>query len=127
MYEPIILCVDDEKMILDNLRSQLARKYGDSYILEFAESAREALEIVEDYVNDEHSFHAIISDWLMPGMKGDELLHEACKKLPQAKRMLLTGHVDEFILEKLRRDDECDVKCVFKPWKEEQIYTLIEG
>jgi hypothetical protein len=43
-----ILCVDDEVIILDSLREQLERHFGDSYVYEVAENVKEAWWIIED-------------------------------------------------------------------------------
>ena len=74
MKDKAILCVDDEKVVLDSLRDQLRAHFKDTVILEFAESSDEALEIIEELNEDEIKILLIISDWLMPGMKGDEFL-----------------------------------------------------
>ncbi|NJL45268.1 MAG: response regulator [Leptolyngbyaceae cyanobacterium SM2_3_12] len=42
-----ILCVDDERNVLLTLRTQLSRHFPD-YIVEIAESAAEALELVDE-------------------------------------------------------------------------------
>ena len=74
MSKPVILCVDDERMVLDSLRTQLAAEFGNAYTYEGAEDAEEAFELISELNDTEVSVIVIISDWLMPGMKGDELL-----------------------------------------------------
>ena len=76
MVKPIILCIDDEKTILQSLRSQLRRQFGSKFSYEFAESAEEGLEVIEELSLEgaANDLQVIISDWLMPGMKGDEFL-----------------------------------------------------
>ena len=39
MSEPAIICVDDEIAILNSLKKQLKREFGDSFVYELAESA----------------------------------------------------------------------------------------
>jgi len=48
----VILCVDDEVVILNSVKKQLKKAFGDTYSYEIAESADEALEIIEE-LNDE--------------------------------------------------------------------------
>ena len=43
----VILCVDDEKTILKSLKAQLKKHFNKNYTYECAESALEALEIIE--------------------------------------------------------------------------------
>ena len=71
MSSAAILCVDDEIVILDSLKEQLKRYFGDRYIYEIAESAEEAWEVIEELHEDEIKILIIVSDWLMPGIKGD--------------------------------------------------------
>ena len=48
MSKPAILCVDDEKVVLQSLRTQLKEAFGDDYIYELAEDADEALEVINE-------------------------------------------------------------------------------
>ena len=91
MSKPVILCVDDEKIVLDSLKSQLKKSFGSDFEIEIAESGEEALEIIEEFIEDEIDLPVIISDQIMPGMKGDELLIEVNTLLPDTLKILLTG------------------------------------
>jgi DNA-binding NtrC family response regulator len=122
-----IICVDDEKIVLDSLQSQLRRNFGETFHYEFAESANEALEIIEDiYMLDEEIIYVVISDWLMPGMKGDELLHEIKQKVKRAKTILLTGHTDSAVIRELEQQHQ-EITVIFKPWNEGKLMNLIHG
>ena len=68
MSKPVILCVDDERMVLDSLRMQLSTAFGTRYTYEGAEDAYEALDLIEEFDHDKISVIVIISDWLMPGI-----------------------------------------------------------
>lgn len=122
-----IVCVDDEKMVLDSLNSQLIRNFGNNYNYEFAESAEEALEIIEalQQQNDE-IIYVVISDWLMPGMKGDELLEEVQSRVNNVKTILLTGHIDSNVVKSIEHTGK-GIKCIFKPWNEAQLIELIKN
>lgn len=121
-----IICVDDEKIILDSLNTQLTRNFGNSYNYEFAESAEEALEIVDELVDQQKEMvYVVISDWLMPGMKGDELLETIRGKLTTVKTILLTGHVDNTVVKKISNGNSYDTQCIFKPWDEQELVKLI--
>ena len=89
--KPVIICVDDEKIVLDSLRYQLPKVFGDQYDLEYAESGEEALEIVDELLEDDVEIPLVISDQIMPGMKGDELLITLANLCPSSKKILLTG------------------------------------
>ncbi|MFN8360422.1 MAG: response regulator [Candidatus Kapaibacterium sp.] len=121
-----IVCVDDEKIVLDSLNSQLIRNFGNNFNYEFAESAEEALEIIDDLRDDEYEvIYVVISDWLMPGMKGDELLEEVRKKVKNVKTILLTGHIDSAVIQDIEKSDK-GIKCIYKPWNEKELMSLIK-
>lgn len=121
-----IICVDDEKIVLDSLNSQLTRNFGAKYNYEFAESAEEALEIIDDIsTSQEEVIVVIISDWLMPGMKGDELLIKAKEKAKGAKTILLTGHVDHELLKEIERNSNGIFQTLYKPWSEDKLIEMI--
>jgi len=65
--KPIILCVDDEVVILDSLKGELRAAFGSAYGYETADSAAEALELMEELSAEEIPLVVIVSDWLMPG------------------------------------------------------------
>lgn len=120
-----IVCVDDEKIVLDSLNSQLTRNFGNNFNYEFAESAEEALEIIEELrAIEEDVIYVVISDWLMPGMKGDELLEEVRKKVKDVKTILLTGHVEEKIIKEIIASGK-GIKVIHKPWNEKDLVDLI--
>ena len=121
-----IVCVDDEKMVLDSLNSQLSRNFGNSFNYEFAESGEEALEIIEELRHeDDEMIYVVISDWLMPGMKGDELLEVVRKKVDNVKTILLTGHVDNKIIRDIEQSRK-GIKVINKPWNEKDLVALIK-
>lgn len=91
MSRRAIICVDDERVILISLRDQLSHYLGNQYNIELAESGEEALEIFEELREDEVEIPLIISDQIMPGMKGDELLIKIHAQYPETFKILLTG------------------------------------
>jgi CheY-like chemotaxis protein len=127
MTKKAILCVDDEKMILTSLRDQLRNRFGNRYEYEFAESGDEALEVVEELYKEGLEILIIVSDWLMPDMKGDELLIRVHQKFPGIVKVLLTGHANEEAIERAKNEANLH-RCLHKPWAEEElIETLISG
>ncbi|OJW83935.1 MAG: hypothetical protein BGO69_09395 [Bacteroidetes bacterium 46-16] len=120
-----IVCVDDEKIVLDSLNSQLIRNFGNNFNYEFAESAEEALQIIDELRSEsDEVIYVVISDWLMPGMKGDELLDEVRKRVDNVKTILLTGHIDNSVVKAIK-SREGDIKCIYKPWNEQELIELI--
>lgn len=126
--ELYIICVDDEKIVLDSLNSQLTRHFGADYNYEFAESGEEALEIIDEITADDPNLIVVvISDWLMPGIKGDELLKLAKEKAKSAKTILLTGHVDHELINEIQINSKDIFHTLYKPWDEKQLIELIKS
>ena len=90
----IILCVDDDSTVLNALRSMFASHFGPDVIVEFAESGEEALEIEADLREQGREIGLVISDFIMPGMRGDELLVRLHERSPRTVKILLTGQSD---------------------------------
>ena len=86
-----ILCIDDENMVLESLKEQLKRPFGKDYYIEVAQSSEDALDILEELQLEEVEVALIISDQIMPGMKGDELLIQVHSRYPKILKVLLTG------------------------------------
>lgn len=126
MSKPVILCVDDERIMLDSLRTQLAAEFGDAYSYEGAEDAEEALELISELNEDEVSVVMIISDWLMPGMKGDELLIRIHEYFPNMIKIMLTGQVDESAIARAQQQANL-YKCLSKPWFEAELLETIKS
>jgi CheY-like chemotaxis protein len=124
MSESAILCVDDEVVILDSLKEQLKRKFGDRFIYEVAESADEAWEVIQELQEDEIQVIAIVSDWLMPGIKGDEFLIQIHQRFPKLITVMLTGQADEAAIERAKEQANLHA-CLYKPWTEEELTQII--
>lgn len=119
-----ILCVDDEIMILDTVKEQLERHFGDRYLYEMAEGTEEAWEVIEDLYDEGVRVLAIVSDWLMPGVKGDRFLIEIHQKFPDIATILLTGQADEAAVNRATQEANL-YACLRKPWQEPELIDLI--
>jgi len=126
MSDAAILCVDDEIVVLDSLKIQLKKEFGDAYLYEMAESADEALEVIEELEEENIKVLVIVSDWLMPGMKGDELLIEVHKKFPKIVKVMLTGQADEDAIERAQNQANLH-RCLYKPWDGKELIETIKA
>jgi response regulator RpfG family c-di-GMP phosphodiesterase len=124
MARKAILCVDDESMILESLREQIQNRLGDEYVYETAENAAEGLEVIQELVDEGTDVLIIVSDWLMPGQKGDEFLIEVHKKFPGIVKVMLTGQADEAAIKNAKENANLHA-CLFKPWSEEELVNTI--
>lgn len=94
MKEPVILCVDDEEIILKSLKRELNDSLGEDYIIETAGDGEDALEVFTELLEDEYEIPLVISDHIMPDMKGDELLKRIHVISPKTLKIMLTGQAD---------------------------------
>jgi CheY-like chemotaxis protein len=125
MSKPTILCVDDETFVLESLEIELKRAFRDTYDYEFAESAEEALEVIQELSEDNIKILLIISDWLMPGMKGDELLVNIHQKMPTIVKIMLTGQADEEAVKNAQQKAHLH-RCLRKPWDSQELIETIK-
>lgn len=93
-HKLVILCVDDELMILNSLKRELESAFQEQYIIEIAQGGEEALEVVEDLIEEKREIALAISDCLMPRMRGDKLLQRIHEISPQTIKIMLTGQAE---------------------------------
>ena len=126
MIKKVIICIDDEKVILTSLKSQLKKCFGNQFIYEIAENAKEGFELIEEHANLGNRILIIISDWLMPEMKGDEFFVEINKTYPKIIKILLTGQADNKAIARAYKDAGI-YGCIPKPWNEDDLKNIIES
>lgn len=85
MDMPVILVVDDE----DLMRRLLARMLSGIGVIYAVDSAARALHFMHGEPVD-----VVLSDQVMPGMLGDQLLAEISRRWPHTERILMSGHCD---------------------------------
>lgn len=124
MTRKAILCVDDEEMILTSLSDQLRNHFKNRYEYEFAQSADEALEVVEELNSEGLEVLIIVSDWLMPGMKGDEFLIKVHQRFPEIVTVMLTGQADPDAIQRAREEANL-YGCLQKPWSEAELIEIL--
>jgi len=110
-----ILLVDDEAIILLALRQELRSELGSGYRYEIAASAAEGLEVFDELAADGVRIVLVISDWLMPGMRGDEFLMRVRELHPEVRTIMVSGQTDEDQLDRLKSSGALDV-FMRKPW-----------
>jgi DNA-binding NtrC family response regulator len=125
MSNSAILCVDDEVMILESLREQLQRNFGDRYLYEVAEGVDEAWQVIQELYDEGIRILVIVSDWLMPGVRGDDFLIAVHARYPEIITVMLTGQADEAAIERVRRQANLHA-CLRKPWAEAELVNTIE-
>lgn len=126
MLKQAILCVDDEAIILIAMKQELKHHFGSRFIYETALNAEEALAVIEGLHLDAIEVVIVISDWLMPGMKGDEFLVLVRSRFPAIATIMVTGQADEAAIERALEEAKIHA-CLRKPWSSRELITLIEN
>ncbi|MFA6508050.1 MAG: response regulator [Treponemataceae bacterium] len=121
-----ILCVDDEAIIVLSLKQELRSHYRDQFLYETALNATEAMEIIEELASEGVKIITIISDWLMPGIKGDEFLARVHERYPDIRSIIITGQADEESLKRLK-DDICLTAVLRKPWNSLDLFAAVDS
>ncbi len=125
MPKPVIICVDDERVVLVSLKDQLRRMVGDQYQLEMVSSADEALELLEELVQAQIPIPLLMADYIMPGKKGDLLLVQAHKISPQTLKVLLTGRADADAIGNAVNQANL-YRYISKPWHETDLELTVQ-
>jgi len=116
--KPVVLCVDDEKFVLDTLHQQLSSAFGRSFEYEIAQSVEEAWMVIEDLQNEGIELVMVISDWLMPDTKGDQFLIELHQRFPKTIKIMISAQADPESVDRATRNANLNL-CLPKPWKTE--------
>jgi HD-like signal output (HDOD) protein len=83
-----LLFVDDEPKVLQGLQRQL-RLMRNEWDMNFIDGGAKALEFMAT-----HPVDIVVSDMMMPGMDGSQLLTEVVKRHPRTVRIILSGHAE---------------------------------
>jgi type II secretory ATPase GspE/PulE/Tfp pilus assembly ATPase PilB-like protein/DNA-binding NarL/FixJ family response regulator len=111
-----LLLVDDEPNVLKSLQRVFRQE---NYDIVPAFNGKDAFDLLR-----KESFHLIISDFMMPGMTGGELLRKARELHPDTIRIMLTGHADTAAV--MGAINEGAVyKFILKPWNDDDLRVTV--
>ncbi len=110
-----ILVVDDEPLVLRAVRMMLSYE---GHIVEGANNASEALAAFKP-----GKFDLVITDYLMPGMKGDALAVAIKEQSPNQPVILLTAHAQ--IIQETIGELKCFDYVVSKPFRLEFLRKVV--
>lgn len=125
MKKKYILCVDDEATVLSSLKQELKSGLGAEYSFEVAESGEEGLDLVKNILTKGHDLPVVISDQLMPGMKGDQFLVNLQGLSPQTRKILLTGQASATAVGNALNHANL-YRFLSKPWDAEDICLTVK-
>ncbi|MBE9094938.1 adenylate/guanylate cyclase domain-containing protein [Tychonema sp. LEGE 07203] len=125
MKQQVIICVDDDNTVLKSLKVELQEAVGNAYLVEIAEGGEEALELLEELLLDGYEVPLIISDHIMPEMKGDELLKQVHLVSPQTIKIMLTGQADIEAVGNAIKNANL-YRYIAKPWQQEDLSLTVK-
>ncbi len=117
--KPLVFVLDDQLHVVSALKRELRRA---GYRVR---GFREPLECLVEILRVEDAF-AVICDYRMPGMKGDEFVHRLQAERPELPCVVLTAHATRGTVEQFVRAGRIR-RILTKPWdKETLLQTLRE-
>lgn len=121
-----ILLVDDESIIVLALSRELRRAFGDEFRIETALNAEMAFQVMADLRLEGCDLVVLVSDWLMPGMRGDEFLVKVRQDNPDISLFMVTGQADQAAVDRVVEEAKV-VACIRKPWRGPELVQLIRN
>lgn len=126
MSRGVVICLDDEAMILTSLHEQLRPLMEEGLRVEVSHDGEEALELLDELMDEGDEVPLFISDQIMPGLKGDEVLKAVVARSPRTRTVLLTGQAD---LEAVQRavNEARLYRYISKPWERADLLLTARG
>lgn len=125
MTKSVIICVDDEKIVLSSLKAELSDVLAKNQVIELAETGEEALEIINECLEKGYNIPLVISDYIMPTMKGDELLKQVHRISPKTFKILLTGQADIKVIKNIINNANL-YRFITKPWDRNDLAMTVK-
>jgi CheY-like chemotaxis protein len=125
MHPYTILCVDDEREVLDSVVSDL-EFFNTHFEIEAAESVAEARSVIDQMAAENTQLALILCDHVMPGTQGVDFLIELNQQeeTQKARKVLLTGQAGlEATITAVNRGG-LDFYLA-KPWTTEQLREVV--
>lgn len=108
------------------LKQELRRAFGNEYFYETALNGQEAHDLIEETDADGGTVALIITDWLMPGKRGDQFINEVHTRHPDIPFVVITGHADETAVERLESSTRL-AGFIRKPWRSDELVETVRG
>jgi two-component system, sensor histidine kinase and response regulator len=120
----IVICVDDEEIVLEALQMELSEEIGLEMDIETVQSGKEAISLVKRLTEDKQEVAVMICDYVMPELYGDETLKHAHILKPEMVNIMLTGQsTAEGITNAI---NEANLyRFVSKPWVKENLVATV--
>ena len=121
-----IICVDDQPEVLDSVMRDL-RPLSEHVRLEDASGTADCLRLMEQIDSEGGHIAVVISDQVMPGETGTELLGKVTKdrRFCKTRKVLLTGQATHADTINAINEGRLD-NYVEKPWEPEKLLNMVK-
>ncbi len=121
-----IICVDDQQEVLDSVMRDL-RPLTPYVRLEEASSVADCQELLEQVDADGDLVALVVSDQVMPGASGVDLLRAvaADRRFARTRKVLLTGQATHGDTIEAINDGHID-NYIEKPWEPERLLAVVK-
>ncbi|MBR8832040.1 MAG: hypothetical protein N5P05_000676 [Chroococcopsis gigantea SAG 12.99] len=127
MNKPVIICIDDEATVIESLKIELKKAIGEEFIIETAEGGADAIELVDELLKEGTEVAVVLSDYIMPDIKGDEVLRRIHFMSPNTLTIMLTGQADLEAIGNAIKNARL-YRYLAKPWQPEDLkLTVVEA
>ena len=121
-----IICVDDQQEVLDSVMRDL-RPLTSHVRLEEASSVADCMQLIDQIDDDGDHVAIVISDQVMPGETGTELLGKVAsdRRFTKTRKVLLTGQATHADTINAINDGQID-NYIEKPWQPEKLLSVVK-
>lgn len=121
-----IICIDDQQEVLDSVMRDL-RPLTPLIRLEEASGVEDCLSLMDQIDDDGDYVGVVISDQVMPGATGTELLAKIAsdRRFAKTRKVLLTGQATHADTINAINDGHLD-NYVEKPWQPEKLLAVVK-
>lgn len=122
---PVLLCVDDEIILLKSLEYELEHFFHKQLEIFTAQNPDDAFEIIDEIHSSQKKLFLVISDHNMGAYDGIDFLRKIHNHYPNIQKILLTGYKSNQMETELKK--ELQVHAIIeKPWSTSEIIQNVE-
>lgn len=126
MGKDIIICVDDEIIILLSLRLDL-QKYLPQYTIEISQNPESVVPLIKSFIQIGYNPVLVITDFCMPGLNGPELAGLIKENFKDIKVLMISAYNNMFEeIKKLKEELKID-SFLSKPFEAADLIDTIRG
>ncbi len=119
-----IVVIDDEPLIVSAVKFQLRKHFEQQFEIESANNATEGLALINSIILSNMEVPLVICDYLMPGVKGDDLIVELHNQHHNTSSVLLTGQIDVQAMGNIVNHAKL-FRYLAKPWDEMDLILTV--